>query len=98
MRPQMSDTAFADEFPRLLAERGLTLRAVARMVGVTAPHLSRAVRGADGKTPGPDLVARISVALGLPKDYFPEVREAEVLRAVRHDPQLRDRIYFSIGS
>lgn len=39
---------------------------------------------------------RIAGALGLPPDYFKEVREARVIAAVRRSPRLRDRIYGEI--
>ena len=34
-----------------------------------------------------------AVALGLPSDYFPEVREAAVVALVRRSPRLREAIY-----
>src|SRR5687767_2116702 len=98
MRSDLSVTPFVEEFPRLLRERGLSMRAAARAAGVSQGHLSRALRGADNKRPGHDLIARLSAALGLPEDYFPEVREARVVRAVRADPALRDRMYAELES
>jgi len=96
MSARLSAEPFTEEFPRLLGDRGLSLRAAARLAGVGPGHLSRALRGADGKTPGPQLIERLAVALGLPEDYFPEVREARVLSAVRADAALRDRLYFEL--
>ena len=83
----------AKELPSLLAERDLSLRGLAERVGVTHSHLSRATRGANGKTVGGDLAGRIAIALGLPADYFPEYREAAVVEQVQNDPSLRDRLY-----
>lgn len=83
----------AEELPSLLAERDLSLRGLAERVGVTHSHLSRATRGASGKTVGGDLAGRIAVALGLPAEYFPEYREAAVIAQVHDDPSLRDRLY-----
>jgi hypothetical protein len=37
---------------------------------------------------------RIALHLGLPYDYFPEVREAAVIAAIRAKPRLRDAFYF----
>lgn len=42
----------------------------------------------------PHHAGRIAIHLGLPADYFPEVREAAVIAAVRSDANLRDAIYF----
>lgn len=39
-------------------------------------------------------VRRIARKLGLSEDYFPEVREAAVVEAIRRRPKLRDEIYF----
>jgi transcriptional regulator with XRE-family HTH domain len=36
---------------------------------------------------------RVAHYLGLPADYFPEVREAAVLKAIREDARLREQIY-----
>jgi hypothetical protein len=49
---------FVEEVPRLLRERGLSIRALAREVGVTDGHLSRVLRRVNYKTPGPELARR----------------------------------------
>lgn len=90
---RLSVRPLAEELPSLLAERDLSLRGLAERVGVTHSHLSRATRGANGKTVGGDLAGRIAVALDLPADYFPEYREAAVIEHLRSDPALRDRLY-----
>lgn len=84
---------FADEVPRLLVERGMSVRALAREAGVSQPHLSRVLRRADYKTPSLELCRAVAKALELPEDYFPEFREAAVARELAADPQLRDRLY-----
>lgn len=82
-----------EELPDLLEERGLSIRAIARAADVDPAHLSRVLRGVRGKTPSPELARRVAEALGLPRDYFPEWREAVILHRIREDPALRDRIY-----
>jgi transcriptional regulator with XRE-family HTH domain len=82
-----------EEVPRLLNERGWSIRELARRADVTDSHLSRVLRRANYKTPSADLARRVAVAFGLPVDYFPEFREAFVLERVRRDPDLRDRLY-----
>lgn len=89
----LSSRPLAEELPGILAERQLSLRALAERVGVSHAHLSRAVRGANGKVVGGDLARRVAVALDLPGDYFPEYREDVVVELVRADASLRDRIY-----
>jgi transcriptional regulator with XRE-family HTH domain len=88
-----TDTPFIDELPRLLRERGMSLRALAATIGISDSHLSRVLRRADYKTPSPDLTRRVALALGLPPDYFLELREAYVLEQVRSDPELRNDLY-----
>ncbi len=92
-RSQWTNTPFADEVPRLLAERGMSVRALAREAGVSQPHLSRVLRRVDYKTPSLKLCRAVARALGLPEDYFPEYREALVVRSLRDDPRVRDRLY-----
>lgn len=88
-----TDRPFGEELPRLLAERGLSVRSVAQAANISPSHLSRALRGKDYKTPGPRLTRAVAAALALPEDYFPEAREAYVLDRVKSDPPLRDRLY-----
>ena len=88
-----TDRPFVDELPRLLAEREMSLRALAREVGVTDAHLSRVLRRVEYKTPSADLARRVAVALGLPPDYFPEFREGFVIDWIRSDRALRDELY-----
>jgi transcriptional regulator with XRE-family HTH domain len=89
----VTNRPFPDELPRLLEEKGMTLRALAREVGgIDHAYLSRMlsrktavnVRHAE----------RIAVHLGLPRDYFPEAREAKVIEEVKRNSRLRDEIYF----
>lgn len=93
MEARYSDTPFTEELPRILSERGVSLRALANEVGVSDSHLSRVLRRVDYKRASTDLMARIAVALGLPPEYFPEVREAFVIERVRADPRLRNELY-----
>jgi len=97
MRGQ-SDRAFAEELPRLLAERGLSQRKLAQMIDLNPSHLSRVLRGADRTRPSTDLIRRIAEALCLPAGYFPELREAAVLERIKSDPQLRDQLYKRFGA
>lgn len=71
----------------------MSLRALAREIGVSDSHLSRVLRRSDYKTPSRDLMRRVSAALTLPADYFPEARESEVIERIKSDPKLRDKIY-----
>lgn len=93
MRGKQTDNPFTAELPRLLRERGLSLRALAKQIGISDSHLSRVVRRADYKTASPELTSRVAVALGLPHDYFPEFREAYVVERIKSDARLRNELY-----
>jgi transcriptional regulator with XRE-family HTH domain len=86
---------FAEELPRLLAERKLTLRALAREVGgFDHAYLSRMLSGK--AAPNAEHLVRIATHLGLRADYFPEVRTTRLINAIRDDPRLRDEMYFRL--
>jgi transcriptional regulator with XRE-family HTH domain len=84
---------FVEEVPDLLTERGMSLRALSTAAGVDPGHLSRVLRRSAYKTPSADLTARVAEALDLPVDYFPEYREALVVRRVQQDATLREQLY-----
>jgi transcriptional regulator with XRE-family HTH domain len=84
---------FVEEVPRFLAERGMSLRGLALAAGVDSGHLSRVLRGAAYKTPSAELTARVAKAFDLPEDYFPEFREALVVRRIQQDEVLREELY-----
>jgi transcriptional regulator with XRE-family HTH domain len=88
-----TDTPFTEELPRLLKERGISVRALAATIGISDSHLSRVMRRADYKTPSPELTKRIALALGLSPDYFLEFREAYVIEQIKSDPKLRNDLY-----
>lgn len=87
----MTQRPLREELPGLLREQGVSIRELARRVGVSDAHLSRVLAGR--KTTSADIARRISDALGLKRGYFPEDREGAVLDAVKADPELRDRLY-----
>jgi transcriptional regulator with XRE-family HTH domain len=98
MPSRITNERFSDQVPRLLHERGLSIRALARAAGVTDAHLSRVLRRVNYKTASTDLARRVALALDLPVDYFPEFREGVVIDRVKHDPKLRDRLYKQFAS
>jgi transcriptional regulator with XRE-family HTH domain len=88
----MTTRPFATELPDLLRARDLTLRALAREVGgLDHAYLSRMINGKAAINV--DHVRRISRFLGLADDYFPEVREADVVKAIRAEPDFREEVY-----
>jgi transcriptional regulator with XRE-family HTH domain len=77
----------------------MSLRALAREVGVSDAHLSRVIRGVGYRTgPSTQLAGRVARALGLPVHYFREYREGAVIEAVKRDPRLREELFDRLGS
>jgi hypothetical protein len=70
---------------------------VARAAEVSPGHLSRVLRQRNQKRISRDLAGRVASALDLPKDYFPEYREGQLIQRIRQDPELRDRLYQRYG-
>jgi transcriptional regulator with XRE-family HTH domain len=88
----------AQSLAELLAARpDLSVRALAKAVGVSPSHLSRVIRGADGKRPSLDLLQRLAQALGVPTDYFIETRTAAVIAVLKTDAGLTDNLYGKLG-
>jgi transcriptional regulator with XRE-family HTH domain len=94
MAVKRTERSFVEELPSLLHEREMSLRALAREVGVTDAHLSRLLRGVGYRTrPSSELARRVALALELPADYFPEYRETVVIELIKRDPKLREELY-----
>lgn len=93
-RCQRSFSEAAQEF---LAEHGWSESEAARRIGLDRSFFHKALHSQDYKRLAPEHIAALSEAAGLPRDYFPEVREAAVLEAVRADPELRDRLFEELG-
>jgi hypothetical protein len=87
---------FEVELPILLEARGMTLRGLARDVGIDPTFLSRVVRHNRGKVPNVSLIERVAVALGLSPEYFVEIRVARVVDAMEADPELREKFFRAV--
>lgn len=98
-RRSRTDEPFDIALPRLLHERGLSIRGLAKAVDVNQSHLSRLL-GAKPASPARRvsraLASAVARELDLPEDYFPEYRELAIVEAIRADPALRDRIFDQI--
>lgn len=76
---------------RLLTERGVSLRGLAREAGISHCYLFRVLEGK--QPPSDNLLRRVTVALGLPEDYFREVRLRRIIEAAKADDSLADWMY-----
>jgi transcriptional regulator with XRE-family HTH domain len=91
-----TDLPFADEVPRLLEERGWSMRRLAAESGVERAYLWKVIRRRGYKSPSVRMAESVAVALGLPRDYFPEYREGVVIESVKHSPRVRDDFFDSL--
>lgn len=82
-----------EALPALLAERGLSLRALALELEVDPGHLSKAVRRLEGKRATRGLLERIANVLGVDPAYFSEYRQHLVVEALESNPKRRDELY-----
>ncbi len=77
---------------RLMAETGVTYRALAEKTGLSAGYLNHIVHG-NRRVPSTEVIARIGKALGVKPDYFREVRVRIIIDKLDETPALVDRLY-----
>ena len=77
---------------RLMAETGITYRALAEKTSLSAGYLNHIVHG-NRRVPSTDVIARIAKALGVKPDYFREVRVRIIIDKLEQTPALADRLY-----
>ncbi|MBA2293900.1 MAG: helix-turn-helix transcriptional regulator [Actinobacteria bacterium] len=77
---------------RLMAETGITYRALAEKTGLSAGYLNHIVHG-NRRVPSTDVIGRIGKALGVKPDHFREVRVRIIIDKLEETPALVDRLY-----
>jgi transcriptional regulator with XRE-family HTH domain len=77
---------------RLMAETGITYRALAEKSGLSAGYLNHIVHG-NRRVPSNEVIGRIGKALGVKPDYFREVRVRIIIDKLEQTPALVDRLY-----
>jgi transcriptional regulator with XRE-family HTH domain len=83
---------FGSAVARLMRERGLSYRALARETGLSAGYLNHLVQGTR-PTPSDAVLERLAVALGVTVDRFTEHRLRRVVDHLADSPALVDRLY-----
>ena len=81
---------------RLMAETGVTYRALAEKTDLSAGYLNHIVHG-NRRVPSTAVVTRIGKALGVKPDYFREVRVRIIIEKLEETPALVDRLYKRLG-
>ena len=77
---------------RLMAETGVTYRALAEKTELSAGYLNHIVHG-NRRVPSNDVLARIAKALGVQPDHFREVRVRIITEKLEQTPALVERLY-----
>jgi transcriptional regulator with XRE-family HTH domain len=77
---------------RLMAETGVTYRALADQTGLSAGYLNHLVHG-NRPVPSDDVVKRIADALGVEPEHFREYRIRVITERLEAMPELIDRLY-----
>jgi transcriptional regulator with XRE-family HTH domain len=77
---------------RLMADTGITYRALAEKSGLSAGYLNHIVHG-NRRVPSTEVIGRIAKALGVKPDYFREVRVRIIIDKIEQTPALVDRLY-----
>ena len=77
---------------RLMAETGITYRALAEKTSLSAGYLNHIVHG-NRRVPSTEVISRIGKALGVKPDYFREVRVRTIIDKLEQTPALVDRLY-----
>ena len=92
-----TNRAIAEVLPDMLKARSLSLRALATTIDMSPSHLSRALRGEEGKRLSSEALEAIAGALDMPPAYFREYRTERAVAAVRADLSLANRVFDAYG-
>jgi transcriptional regulator with XRE-family HTH domain len=83
---------FGPAVARLMRERGLSYRGLARETGLSAGYLNHLVQGTR-PAPSDEVLERLAAALGVTVDRFTEHRLRRVVEGLARRPELVDRLY-----
>jgi transcriptional regulator with XRE-family HTH domain len=87
-----SSESLGPTIERLMAETGVTYRALAEKTDLSAGYLNHIVHG-NRPVPSNDVLARIAKALGVQPDHFREVRIRVITEKLEQTPALVERLY-----
>jgi transcriptional regulator with XRE-family HTH domain len=94
---RFSDDAFGPTIQRLMAETGVTYRALAEKTGLSAGYLNHLVHG-NRPVPSDDVISELGQALGVEPEHFREVRVRRIAERLESMPELIDRLYRRLGA
>jgi len=96
-RRKFSEEPFGPTVERLMAETGVTYRALAEKTKLSAGYLNHLVHG-NRPVPSDDVIATLAGALGVEPEHFREYRLRVITRKLEAMPDLIDRLYKRLGT
>ena len=96
-RRRFSDEPFGPTVARLMAESGVTYRALADKTKLSAGYLNHLVHG-NRPVPSNEVVETLADALGVQPEHFREYRLRVITERLEQMPELIDRLYRRLGS
>ncbi len=91
-RRKFSEEPFGPTIERLMAENGVTYRALAAKTGLSAGYLNHLVHG-NRPVPSNEVVETLADALGVEPEHFREYRLRTITERLEQMPELIDRLY-----
>jgi transcriptional regulator with XRE-family HTH domain len=91
-RRRFSDEPFGPTVARLMADTGVTYRALADRTNLSAGYLNHLVHG-NRPVPSNDVVETLARALGVEPEHFREYRLRAITERLEQMPELIDRLY-----
>jgi transcriptional regulator with XRE-family HTH domain len=95
-RRRFSDQPFGPTVARLMADSGVTYRALADRTNLSAGYLNHLVHG-NRPVPSNDVVETLASALGVAPEHFREYRLRVISDRLEQMPDLIDRLYRRLG-
>jgi transcriptional regulator with XRE-family HTH domain len=91
-RRRFSEAPFGETIERLMAENGVTYRALADRTALSAGYLNHLVHG-NRPVPSDDVMRTLADALGVEPEHFREYRLRVITERLEQMPELIDRLY-----
>ena len=95
-RRRFSEEPFGPTLVRLMAETGVTYRALAAKTGLSAGYLNHMVHG-NRPVPSNELIEKLAATLGVEPAHFREYRLRVITDRLEEMPELINRLYRRLG-
>ena len=95
-RRRFSEDPFGETLERLMAENGVTYRALAATTKLSAGYLNHLVHG-NRPVPSSEIVRTLASALDVEPEHFREYRLRVITERLEAMPAMIDRLYRRLG-